>query len=279
MTKSQLIDALRDRSIRLADIPQNERCETLSRVALCYDKEAWAYIPDEFKSLEVIAKWISVGQSRTVGMHYNLPESFKSVEFHLHLLNLKPSTARNYPKVFEDVLEKLSDKQLDDVLELAPTLIVLLAKEKLTAERCTAALTKHYYLIEDIPEEFKTESLYRTLLTCRAMNLEDIPKERVNNELIELAVKHMSLEGPALKDVPEKLITRELCEKVVSDDGTNIAYVPDKYKTLDLCLSALDGGEFMGFQLNSIFNAIPEALVKEVKEKANFIRHIQPGEL
>lgn len=45
--------------------------------------------------------------------------------------------------------------------------------------------------------------------------------------------------GKYLKDVPEKLITEEMCWQAVNSNGYALAYVPEKFKTEKMCIQAM----------------------------------------
>lgn len=87
-----------------------------------------------------------------------------------------------------------------------------------------------------IPDELKTEEIYKKCLTRTSNILHYIPREFKTAEICRIAVEKF---GGALFDVPRELRTIELCRIAVASYGGALKYVPRELKTYDLCRLAL----------------------------------------
>ena len=59
------------------------------------------------------------------------------------------------------------------------------------------------------------------------------------DELYKLAVENIEKGVTTISYLPEKFITKELCEKVIQKDPHAIEWIPEKFITEKLCITAL----------------------------------------
>ena len=67
-------------------------------------------------------------------------------------------------------------------------------------------------------------------------DLRFIPEKYITKELCEIAINN---DGNAVSDVPEKYKTKELYELAVQENGLNLYHVPEEYRTKELCEIAI----------------------------------------
>jgi hypothetical protein len=87
-----------------------------------------------------------------------------------------------------------------------------------------------------IPDELKTEEIYKKCLARTSNILHYVPREFRTEEICRIAVEKF---GGALLDVPRELKTAEICRIAVTSYGPALKYVPRELKTYDLCRLAL----------------------------------------
>jgi hypothetical protein len=68
-----------------------------------------------------------------------------------------------------------------------------------------------------------------------------IPKSVMTKDICELVVKN---NGKVLQNIPEEFKTEELCELAVNQDGRALEYVPEEYKTKEMCELAIKQNEY-----------------------------------
>jgi Domain of unknown function (DUF4116) len=74
----------------------------------------------------------------------------------------------------------------------------------------------------------KDAAYWLKLVSIDGLNLKKVPKEFINNELCETALKQNAW---AFQYVPTELMTAKMCEKAVAKNGNLIEFVPKKLKT------------------------------------------------
>jgi len=65
--------------------------------------------------------------------------------------------------------------------------------------------------------------------------------------------------GIAIKYIPEEFKTEEMCLVAVRKNGFALEYVPEKFKTEKMCLVAVQ-------QDGDVLEFVPEAIVEQIKE-------------
>jgi hypothetical protein len=95
-------------------------------------------------------------------------------------------------------------------------------------ELCMIAIHNHCS-ITNIPEEYRTDELYKVAVTVNSTNF---------------------------KYVPEHLKTYELCKLAVSKNRTNFGYVPEQFKTYELCKIVIEDSD--GFSIDVVPTTIKD---------------------
>ncbi|MDR2583667.1 MAG: DUF4116 domain-containing protein [Fibromonadaceae bacterium] len=106
-----------------------------------------------------------------------------------------------------------------------------------TEEICCNAIKNCGIMLEYVPEKFKTKELCTEATEQYGCALEFVPKEFKTEEFCRKAVEQ---DGCALEFVPEEFKTEELCVKAVKQNGWALKYVPEKFKTQELCAEATE---------------------------------------
>lgn len=106
-------------------------------------------------------------------------------------------------------------------------------------EMCLEA-AKHASSI-NIPEEFYTEELCLALLSRSAVGFDCIPKNKLTDRICHLAISHGDqFSGTVLKDIPNHLITQQLCDEAVEISVWSLGAVPDEFVTPDMLMSVAE---------------------------------------
>ena len=79
------------------------------------------------------------------------------------------------------------------------------------------------------------------------IHLQSLGKRAQTKEMVEEAVNGFNVDNHAytiLKVIAKKHLTREVCEIAVCKNGLNLKYVPEQYRDISMCMSAVrsDGG-------------------------------------
>lgn len=285
-TQQECFDALRTEQCRLRDLNEDQKTESCCRLALCFDDQAWEAIPERFKSHSVIAEWIANGLYKET-MLRALPEDFRSLDFFDALLERNPFLVSLNPELFVMGLEFFGDEYIDKVLAADKSFLAHLPEELRTEARCQAAVDQAPYLLEHVPESLITEAMCLKAVTRDAC-LRFVPAHLLTDPVLDAAIHCvLSAKEPLtwvpIRDedvarIPKERFTPELCERILKSDLYAIKYLPTQMLTRTMCIDALEGKEMMGFMLNEYFAYVPEHFRGEVKSKANFIYHVQPGE-
>ncbi len=144
-------------------------------------------------------------------------------------------------KTYELCLEAV--KKDGDALEYVPE------KHK-TAELCLVAVKKTGYMLKYVPEELKTDELCDMATNKSERAFTWVSVEYLFKKIEQYGYLHL------LKDMPE-LMTYKLCLEAVKKDSDALQYVPNEYKTVELCFEA---GKHNNFANVSEF--VPDDLVE-----------------
>ncbi len=144
-------------------------------------------------------------------------------------------------KTYELCLEAV--KKDGDALEYVPE------KHK-TTELSIAAIKKVGYTLKYVPEELKTDELCDIATNKAERAFTWTPVEYLFKKIEQYGSLHL------LKDMPE-LMTYDLCFKAVKKNDDALQYVPDKYKTVELCFEA---GKHNNFA--NVSEYVPDNLVE-----------------
>lgn len=280
MPCTEIFDKIKNKEIRLQDIPYDERDESYCRLAMRFsDDDVWKYIPNDYKTEQTLARWLN--GSRADDLFPRIDKQFKN-EVLLTLLIEKQWLELKVKSVISDFIPTINavgDKTLDHWLKSAPWLFPYIMPEQMTYTRVKAIVRKRPQILAQIPNDLIDEALCVEAATCISA-LKYVPDEfrtqRVYDAALELPMVYHAQD---IMLVPEAMFSKSIAEKLVMDSPYNLEFIPKKYITKTLCVSMFNGREFMGFMLNHIASLIPEEYRDEVMQKADFNYHVQPGEL
>lgn len=132
-------------------------------------------------------------------------------------------------------------------------------KEFKTRELCLTALKRSGGAFSCIPDEFKSDDEFldlanlncipidqRTYNRCKkavmknGRSIEYVPKEHLNEELCELAIKTDDHdEGSSLEFVPPEFKTQKLCELAMRYCVSALEFIPKEWRSQELCELAM----------------------------------------
>ncbi len=153
----------------------------------------------------------------------------------------------------------LTDEFIIEVLTINVRYLKHLPLNKLTKEILTVVATRNPSIVKHLPIEFQTDEFYKQLLQANINTLKYIqkPSAELCNFAVSLkpmAIKYIesistlspeSLElvmygdWRNLRYLPEKMLTRELCEYHFKKNLKSFAIIPDEFKTEEICLNAV----------------------------------------
>lgn len=181
----------------------------------------------------------------------------------------------DHPGNMEDIPDYLfTEKRVERILDMNYHFIADLPKEKLNEEICLNAIRKNSSVFLHMPQEVKTEKVCIAAYEQARMETDDpaylksivgaiphgkicidllnkyaysssgefdtiltsISKNVLNREIAEQAVK---LQEYAILTIPENLISQNMVQRVIEADANLLYNVPDRYKTRELCLKAV----------------------------------------
>ncbi len=99
-----------------------------------------------------------------------------------------------------------------------------------------AILSKHGELLEFVPDQYKTRTLYITAVKNTVNASSFIKKEDFTYDLAKTLVE---VNGRLLSRLPDEFKTHELCLTAVSNCGTSLASVPEHLRNVEMCIIAL----------------------------------------
>jgi len=256
------------KEFRLQDFKPQQRSEKCCFSAIQYDDKAWLHIPRQYKKTEVLIKWLQ----RQPDIINALPDSQKTNEFIERVLQTNPSVLKVMAKPWQE-------NWIDIVLKQDSYFFDLLDEQQKTYSRSLALVSEAGYMLRYVPEHHKDNRLCLAAIANEPC-LDLVPEPLLNDEYYSLALSTgRAFNGESLALLPAALRSYDLCYQSVIRDYQGLKSLPDEFKTRKLFLAILDGREFMGFELNFIFSFIPEAILDDVRAKAQYIRHIQPEEM
>ena len=90
------------------------------------------------------------------------------------------------------------------------------------------------------------------------IHLKSLGKRAQTKEMVEEAVNCFNVDNPEytiLKVIAKKYLTRDVCEIAVRKNGLNLKYVPEQYRDISMCMSAVqsDGGALCDVPAQRLF--------------------------
>jgi len=155
-----------------------------------------------------------------------------------------------------------SEKIAESVLTKQPFHMNKFDKKYITYELCLKIVASHGRNLEHIPVEFMTDEL------CTTAVYECTDALRyVKNPSKELIMYGISKDGDFLSLLDDKDKTYELCMQAVSTSGRAIKHVPYRFQTNEICEIAIDKYHFA---LDDIINPTDEVCIKAIKKNSTY---------
>lgn len=248
--------AIKQTGLALKHVPENLQTNDLFRLAVQQNGLALNFIPEHLRTEELC--WTACKQTSNA-LQY-VPYRFRSLN--LCELSIKQNTIRQknvHNIAFAWVPNKYKTKKL-----------------------CQLAVEYNGLALEYVPDKLKTPEL--SLIACKKTGLAFmyVPKNHINAELCQIACEN---------SIPESEQTDPKESICNGGSGYNLKFIPDHYRTYELCLSACESfayalcsvpPEFKDFEMCrtaceqnlSVINNVPQhiqtqsdfmSLVKEYK--------------
>lgn len=250
----------------LGQFTETQRTPECCQQALLKDKNCYKHIPKQFLNSETLAQWCRQEPKLITQLPRQLLEQ---EDFYKPVLQDVELT--QFPKPWLAIW-------IDEALQQTPYILEYLEEDQRTYQRCLDAVKLNGYCLRHVPLQHRDQALCLIAVT-NAGAISEVP-EHLRDEALFYAARQSELgfDEENFPLLPEEYRTYSVCLKSVKRDYRNIQFVPQQHISVELCCAALEGREFMGFQLNDFFRCIPKELVEEVQQQANFIYHVQPGE-
>lgn len=118
--------------------------------------------------------------------------------------------------------------------------LAFVPKELKTKEMCMIAFENSAWAIRYFPKEFLTEEIFREAVkkgNTRNIIREDVDPE--DEEEIDDEEYDDDYDGDVIQFIPEKYLTEEMCLTAVQRKGKALEFVPKKFKTKRVCIAAV----------------------------------------
>lgn len=135
------------------------------------------------------------------------------------------------------------------------------------------------YLLKVVPIAFHSKEMYINSVSQNGGNLEYVPAEKRSEEICKAAFNAGYNGGAAVEFIPDKYLTEDMCLSAVCSDGKLLDVIPTHYKTAEMCLSALKHSSWVTICGNSksadkafsdyVKKHIPAKVSEEVCERFN----------
>lgn len=133
------------------------------------------------------------------------------------------------------------------------------------------------YLLKVVPIAFHSKEMYINSVSQNGGNLEYVPAEKRSEEICKAAFNAENSGGAAVEFIPDKYLTEDMCLSAVSSDGKLLDVIPTHYKTVEVCLSSLKHSSWVTICGNSkaddmafsnyVKKHIPAKIAEEVCER------------
>lgn len=113
--------------------------------------------------------------------------------------------------------------------------------------------------LDQIPEMERTYDMY--LLAIKAerpyhrVSLDEIPDQYKDRQMYQAYAENNLGYGGILSEIPQQYLTKKLCLDAVKANRYNLLFVPDKFKTLEICKAASDRN---GYYEKRLWDVIPD---------------------
>ena len=211
-------------------------------------------IPKEYRTEEMI----NVALRQQIELHKS---NEKSCEFDANNLNemYKLAIEHNVRNVCLIPRKGITKELALMVIKKTYKYTHYIPEEVFTPEICNIAVNHSWLAIRDIPDKFKTEELYALALE-RFLEKYNV-KKYMPNDIKEVYHKIIQYNDYVIEIIPEKYRTRELCLKALETNAHTLRYMSDDTKTEELCRNALT-------KCPCILRFVPDNMKKKLYQKA-----------
>lgn len=232
-------------------VPEEYYTEELCKKIIQKSGSEIEYLPKKFINADLCE--IAIQQSNYV-MKY-VPDEYITEELVL-----------KYPNTIQYIDKKhMTQKIVDMYITQEEFFLCNIPDEYKTKDICEMAvkkcfskwhgpvdINKRYCVLEHMPKEYLSLELCKNQ---RSIYLENIPSELINKEFYNWYLKDcFSIQG-----IPEEYLTYDICKNKVNRYSGNLQYVPDKFKTKELCEIAILKGWFVDSQ--DAIQYVPEEFI------------------
>ncbi len=186
----------------------------------------------------------------------NIPREFLTHELCEAAVRSHPFAVRYVPEAFEDVyvlavrqdervfresdVYKKNSAVLGELMKTNGSLIREVPVEMRTKELCMTAQGNFAYAYGYMPEEWRTDEVWRMAVALDCNVLSEVPEEMRTESMRDVALAALDKKEPErlkefLSHVPYALRTEDVCRKVLKRNGINLRWVPKELMTHELC--------------------------------------------
>ena len=206
LTYSMCKIAIINNILKIDDIPKNLRDENLWLIFLQSHDYNILEIPEDERTEKI---WIYA-----INNSYNQIEDIPQNERTLSIFEIFFSYYYTYDKKMEEI-NKYSD-------EIKSQLYCLMALDG----------KKIWHLV---PDNYKTIDFYKFIINKKPEFINDFPKELLIKKYWENIWLNIMVKLNQIELIPEEYLTLEICIEIVNNVHDKIRYVPEKFKTKELC--------------------------------------------
>lgn len=141
------------------------------------------------------------------------------------------------------------------ILDKDPNIFKYIPDNYKNYDICKYVITKYTTLIEYVPDILQTDELCELNKAClnkACLNKTSEIKTYIDDRK-KMYENMVMKNGYTLYFVPDNYKTYELCKNAVTQDGCSLKYVPEKFKTYELCKLAVKQNEYSIRYISKMF--------------------------
>ncbi|WP_257265817.1 DUF4116 domain-containing protein [Endozoicomonas sp. ONNA2] len=195
----------------------------------------------------------------------NINESHYLQLFQLKLMSFKDILIHHRP----GSVDKLPEGLLEQALRTNPEDFALIPEAQLTEELCRQALEIHSFTFAYMPTQCKSQALCHAACDLNSELIKHVPQEKITEEIISMITRKPGIPIFDLSCIPDHFLTRTICNRLTAHNRmfkvmyplvefppedrdyecylnackknwTSIKFVPNEFKTREICLAAIN---------------------------------------
>ena len=251
-------------------IPDNFKTEEMCNIIFNEDKKQVVYIPSQYRTEEI---WLEYFKHKLENGIKELPQNLKNEEFYLKIIAINGYFEKLKYIPQEDITEKIiietvkqhyynvsylpdrfkTDKFYLKLVKINPCIIRYMPDHLKTKNLCLRAFKKDANMFEYIPNRFKDKYLCNKAVEVNNHLISFVPNIFKDKDILVKAFKNKAYDDEIPKQLKTELYNDLICKY---NQPNLLKYLPDRFKTKELCLKAFNQDPF-------VLTCIPEKFITQ----------------